>query len=128
MTKGDKSIALARSYRFEFNEENWDVPAFAVFKLDPKLNKPTSASFTGLSGNIRFAWTMVFAIVALVFAGFHIYHRFALPRPAEDQSNRSEEWICEGVLYHLCGIFQEKEDRGDPCFSCWYTAWVNHSW
>ena len=87
--KGDKSIALARSYRFEFNEKNWEKPAFAVFKLDPKLQKASSASFSGLSGNIRFAWTMVFIIVALLFAGFHIYHRFALPRPAEDVPNRS---------------------------------------
>ena len=87
--KGDKSIALARSYRFEFNGDNWDSPAFAVFTLDPKLEKPTTATFTGLSGNIRFAWTMVFVVVALLFAGFHIYHRFALPRPAEDVPNRS---------------------------------------
>jgi len=89
--KGDKSIALARSYRYEFNEENWDVPAFAVFKLDPKLEKASTASFSGLSGNIRFAWTMVFIVIALLFAGFHIYHRFALPRPAADVSNRSGE-------------------------------------
>ena len=82
--KGDKSIALAKSYRFEFDEENWDIPAFAVFQLDPKLQKASSASFSGLSGNIRFAWTMVFIAVALLFAGFHIYHRFVLPRPAED--------------------------------------------
>ncbi len=88
--KGDKSISLVRSYRFEFNEDNWDVPAFAVFKLDPKLNKLSSASFTGLSGNIQFAWSMVFAIVALMFAGFYIYHRFALPRPGTDQSMRSD--------------------------------------
>jgi PAT family beta-lactamase induction signal transducer AmpG len=89
--KGDKSIGLARSYRFEFNEKNWNVPAFAVFKLDPKLTKATTASFEGLSGNIRFAWTMVFAIIAVIFIGFHIYHRFALPRPAEDVSNRSSD-------------------------------------
>jgi len=89
--KGDKSIGLTRSYRFEFNEKNWNVPAFAVFQLDPKLDKTTSASFTGLSGNIRFAWTMVFIIIAVVFAGFFIYHRFVLPRPEEDQSNRSED-------------------------------------
>jgi len=89
--KGDKSISLARSYRFEFNEDNWDVPAFAVFRLDPKLQKESSASFSGLSGNIRFAWTMVFVVVALLFAAFHIYHRFMLPRPAEDVPNKSDE-------------------------------------
>ncbi len=89
--KGDQSIALARSYRFNFNRENWDQPAFAVFRLDPKLQKSTSASFGGLSGNIRFAWTMVFAIIAVVFAGFFIYHRFILPRPAEDVAARHPE-------------------------------------
>ncbi len=89
--KGDKNIALAKSYRFEFNEENWNVPAFAVFQLDSKLDKATSASFTGLSGNIRFAWTMVFAIIAVIFFGFFIYHRFVLPRPEEDQPNLHED-------------------------------------
>jgi PAT family beta-lactamase induction signal transducer AmpG len=102
--KGDKSIALARSYRFEFNEENWDVPAFAVFKLDPKLEKATTASFSGLSGNIRFAWTMVFIVVALLFSGFHIYHRFALPRPAADVSNRSGE---DGFMKEFFATFAD---------------------
>jgi len=107
--KGDKSISLARSYRFEFNEENWDVPAFAVFKLDPKLTKVTSASFTGLSGNIRFAWTMVFVVVALLFAAFHIYHRFALPRPAEDVSNRSAEGgFLKEFLATFADFFRKK--------------------
>jgi PAT family beta-lactamase induction signal transducer AmpG len=89
--KGDKSIALARSYRYNFNEENWEHPAFAVFQLDPKLNKTTSASFSGLSGNIRFAWTMVFVIIAVVFVGFSLYHRFMLPRPETDRPNRDED-------------------------------------
>ena len=107
--KGDKSISLARSYRFEFNESNWEVPAFAVFKLDPKLGKATSASFSGLSGNIRFAWSMVFAIVALLFAGFHIYHRFALPRPPEDVSNRTGEGgFMKEFLVTFADFFRKK--------------------
>jgi len=107
--KGDKSISLARSYRFEFNESNWDVPAFAVFKLDPKLTRPTSASFSGLSGNIRFAWSMVFAIVALLFAGFHIYHRFALPRPPEDISNRTGDGgFMKEFLVTFADFFKKK--------------------
>ncbi|MFH0756988.1 MAG: MFS transporter [Bacteroidota bacterium] len=89
--RGDKSISLARNYRYEFTASNWEAPAFAVFRLDPKLDKVSQASFSGLSGNIRFAWTVVFAVVALLFIGFHLYHRFALPRPVEDQSNRSGE-------------------------------------
>ncbi len=107
--KGDKSIALARSYRFEFNEENWDVPAFAVFKLDSKLEKATTASFSGLSGNIRFAWTMVFIVVALLFAGFHIYHRFALPRPAADVRNRSgEDGFMKKYFATFADFFRKK--------------------
>ena len=89
--KGDKSIALARSYRFNFNAGNWEQPAYALFRLDPKLDKSTSASFTGLSGNIRFAWTMVFIIIAVVFVGFFVYHRFMLPKPVSDQPNRQAE-------------------------------------
>jgi MFS transporter, PAT family, beta-lactamase induction signal transducer AmpG len=108
--KGDKSIALARSYRFEFNEKNWDVPAFAVFQLDPKLDKATTASFSGLSGNIRFAWTMVFIAVALLFAGFHIYHRFALPRPAEDVPGRSgERGFLKEFLATFADFFKKKQ-------------------
>ncbi len=83
--KGDKSVGLVKSYRYDFNETNWNVPAFAIFQLDPKLDKATSASFSGLSGNIRFAWSVVFAVIAAVFVGFFLYHRFVLPRPSEDQ-------------------------------------------
>jgi PAT family beta-lactamase induction signal transducer AmpG len=107
--RGDKSIGLVQSYRFDFNESNWDVPAFAVFKLDPKLNKTTTASFSGLSGNIRFAWSMVFGLIAVAFAGFHIYHRFALPRPPEDQSNRSEEGnFFKEFLVTFADFFRKK--------------------
>ena len=107
--KGDKSITLARSYRFEFNDENWDKPAFAVFRLDPKLEKATSASFSGLSGNIRFAWTMVFIVVALLFAGFHIYHRFALPRPATDISSRGgTNGFMKEFLFTFAEFFRKK--------------------
>jgi PAT family beta-lactamase induction signal transducer AmpG len=89
--RGDKSIALAKSYRYNFNLENWDQPAFAVFRLDPKLGRNTSASFAGLSGNIRFAWTIVFVVIAILFVGFFLYHRFVLPRPVEDRANRQGE-------------------------------------
>ena len=107
--KGDKSIGLVHSYRFDFNESNWDVPAFAVFKLDPKLSKTTTASFSGLSGNIRFAWSMVFGIIAVVFVGFHIYHRFALPRPPDDQSNRSGEGsFFKEFLVTFADFFRKK--------------------
>ncbi len=107
--KGDKSISLARSYRFEFNEDNWENPAFAVFQLDPKLDRVKSASFKGLSGNIQFAWSMVFLIVALMFVGFFIYHRFALPRPEADQPNRGDgEGFVKEFFVTFLEFFRKK--------------------
>ena len=110
--KGDKSIGLARSYRFEFTQENWDQPAYAIFQLDQKLEKATSASFQGLSGNIRFAWTMVFIIVAILFVGFHLYHRFALPRPEEDQPNRQGEGSFLKEFFETFAEFFRKKNIG----------------
>ncbi len=107
--KGDKSISLARSYRFEFNESNWDQPAYAVFRLDTKLSRITSSSFEGLSGNIRFAWSMVFVIVALLFVGFHIYHRFALPRPEEDKPSKTGEKGFLAEFLETFGSFFKKK-------------------
>ena len=81
---GDKDIALVRDYRYTFNEKNWDKPAIAVFRLDPQMERATSANFSGLSGNIPLAWTLVFGIIAVIFAGFFVYHRWILPRPKGD--------------------------------------------
>jgi PAT family beta-lactamase induction signal transducer AmpG len=88
--KGDKSLSLAKSYRYEFTAQNWNIPAFAAFVVDPKLEKEASAVFVGLSGNISLAWTIVFAIIAVVFVGFFIYHRMILPKPLTDQPNLNE--------------------------------------
>ena len=98
--RGDKSIALVRNYRFEFDETNWNVPAFALFQADPKLNRVSAATFKGLSGNIRLAWSVVFAVIAVFFALFFLYHRFILPRPAEDvaRGNRKGEFLKEFLI------------------------------
>jgi len=109
-SKGDKSIALARSYRFEFNDSNWDQPAFVVFTLDPKLDRLSTATFEGLSGNLRFAWSMVFFLVAVLFLGFHVYHRFALPRPAGDRANRAgESGLLAEFLETFASFFKRRE-------------------
>ncbi len=52
---------------------------------------------------------MVFVVVALLFAGFHIYHRFALPRPAADISNRSgERGFMKEFLATFADFFRKK--------------------
>lgn len=102
--KGDKGIGLVRSYRYEFTESNWEVPAYALFQLDPHLDRVATASFSGLSGNIRLAWSMVFLLIAIVFAGFFFYHRFALPRPSGDRPARKEG---AGLLTEFVSTFAD---------------------
>jgi len=83
--KGDKSISIAGDDRFVFTERNWNKPAWIVIQADPKLNKATFASFRGTSGNIPFAWSVTFFIMAGLFVAFFLYHRFILPYPASDR-------------------------------------------
>lgn len=107
--KGDKSIQLIREYRFEFNAENWNQPAFAVVQLDSKLDKASRATFVGRSGNITFAWSMVFAIIAALFGVFFLYHRFILPRPADDVSNKTEgRGVVAEFLETFVSFFKKK--------------------
>lgn len=91
--KGDNSIHLAGGERLVFTEKNWDKAAFILIQLDPKLDKATSATFEGLSGNIPLAWSITFFILAGLFICFFIYHRLALPRPATDQAVLSTEGV-----------------------------------
>ncbi|MCF8380540.1 MAG: MFS transporter [Bacteroidales bacterium] len=107
---GDKSISLIKSYRFEFNDKNWNQPAFAVFQLDPKLEKPNRAMFLGLSGDIRFSWMIVFGIIALVFVLFSLYHKIVLPRPLADVSHLSgSEGFLKEFLNTFAEFFRKKE-------------------
>ncbi len=108
--KGDNSIRLIHEYRYEFNESNWNKPAFAVVQLDSKLNKPTQASFVGRSGNIRFAWLVVFVVIAALFVAFHLYHRFILPRPASDVAAKSNgKGIWGEFLETFASFFRMKQ-------------------
>jgi PAT family beta-lactamase induction signal transducer AmpG len=85
LDKGDKSISVTGADRFEFTQENWDKPAWVTIQADPKLDKATSASFKGTSGNIPMAWSITFFIMAGMFIAFFLYHRFALPHPVADK-------------------------------------------
>jgi len=108
-SRGDQSIMPARAYRFEFTEDNWDRPALAAFYLHPSLEREAMAVYTGLSGNIRFAWSVVFLAIALLFAGFHIYHRFTLPRPPEDVpvTTRARRFV-DDYLETFAAFFRKK--------------------
>jgi len=84
MDRGDKDISLIQGERLTFNENNWNKPAYLVFQVDTKLTKTASTEFKSLSGNIPFAWSISFFVLAGLFIFFSFYHRVALPKPASD--------------------------------------------
>jgi PAT family beta-lactamase induction signal transducer AmpG len=84
--KGDKSISIVQGERLTFNESNWNKPAYLVFQVDPKLSTTTTAEYKGLSGNIPFAWSITFFVLAGLFICFSFYHRIFLPKPESDTS------------------------------------------
>lgn len=85
MNKGDKSISLIQGDHLVFNESNWDKPAYLLFQIDPKLTVASTAEYKGLSGNIPFAWSITFFVLAGLFVVFSFYHRFRLPKPQADK-------------------------------------------
>lgn len=88
---GDRSIKLEQagfSSRFEFTAENWDKPAYLLFRIDRKIKETTSATFEGASGNIPFAWLVVFVVLSAFFFAVGIYHNWVLPRPVSDRSSK----------------------------------------
>jgi PAT family beta-lactamase induction signal transducer AmpG len=84
--KGDKSISIIQGERLVFNASNWNKPAYLVFQVDPKLSVTTSAEYKGLSGNIPFAWSITFFVLAGLFIFFSFYHKVFLPKPESDTS------------------------------------------
>ena len=90
--EGDQSIRLEQSKlspRFEFNSNNWDKPAYMLFRIDHKLKSGTSAIFEGASGNIPFAWMVVFIVLSIFFFAVSIYHNWILPRPTSDHATKN---------------------------------------
>jgi len=83
--KGAKDLSLVEGQRLAFTADNWNKQAWVLVQADPKLETVTTASFRGLSGNIPFAWSVTFFVLAGLFVVFVIYHRFFLPRPDSDK-------------------------------------------
>jgi MFS transporter, PAT family, beta-lactamase induction signal transducer AmpG len=110
---GSSDINIAEGTRFEFSDKNWDKPAYIVFQLDPKLDRPAETVFIGRSGNIALAWTFTFIIIAAMFVAFSIYHRFILPRPAEDQpSGQTSGSEILKAFFRVFGDFFRKKQIG----------------
>ena len=86
---GDQSISLNKeAIRFEFTRDNWDKQALMLVSVDPKLKENTTATFEGLSGNIPFAWLIVFVSLSVFFFLASAYHYFVLPKPTTDRTSK----------------------------------------
>ncbi|MFV0536070.1 MAG: MFS transporter [Dysgonomonas sp.] len=85
LQSGDKSISVVQGERLSFTQNNWDKTAYIVFQADPKLKEASSATFKGMSGNIPFAWSVVFFVLAALFISLFLYHRVFLPKPEADK-------------------------------------------
>ena len=96
LKKGDKSIFIAYGERIEFTSENWNKPAYLLVQADPKLKTEATTTFNGLSGNITFAWSITFFIMAGFFMAVALYHRFILPRPASDKPAKE---VTPGTIF-----------------------------
>ncbi len=111
-SSGDKSINLIDGHRFIFSKENWNKPALALFQIDPKLKRESSASFQAISGNIPLAWTITFIILSILFIVFFIYHKFALPYPASDESVKSKNSNVFAEFFRTFVLFFKKKNIG----------------
>ena len=93
---GDQSISLdAKSTRFEFTKDNWNKQALMLISVDPKLKDESTATFEGLSGNIPFAWLLVFVVLSALFFVAALYHQFILPKP---QSDHPAKGVSAGTI------------------------------
>ena len=89
LRSGDRSVLVATGSRLAFNAQNWNRPALVVFQLDPGLRTASSAVFEIRSGNIALSWSLTFFLLAGMFLGFGLWHKFILPRPTRDQPGAS---------------------------------------
>jgi len=111
LNNGDKSIFLIHGERLIFNENNWDKPAYMIFQADPKLTDSTKAEYKGLSGNIPFAWSITFFVLAGLFIAFSFYHRLFLPKPDADklQNHLSANQIINEFLATFVSFFHKPQ-------------------
>ena len=111
---GDQSIKLEQnllSTRFEFTRDNWDKTAYLFFEVDHKIKEQTEATFIGASGNITFAWIVVFLSLSAFFFAVAVYHSWILPHPASDshESTHSASEIMKEFVLTFVSFFKKEQ-------------------
>ena len=68
-----------------------------------------AGQLTERTGDVRFAWSVVFCVLAVMFLALCVYHHFILPRPAEDKAvAHSDNHLRE--FFATFGAFFRKRD------------------
>lgn len=111
---GDQSIKLEQnllSTRFEFTRDNWNKTAYLFFEVDHKIKEQTEATFIGASGNITFAWIVVFLSLSAFFLAVAVYHSWILPHPASDshESTHSASEIMKEFVLTFVSFFKKEQ-------------------
>lgn len=75
------------------------------------------------SGNIKYAWSITFFILAGLFLALSLYHKYILPAPASDkavvgQNNASS--IMEGFIETFASFFRKKQAKVAILFMLFY--------
>lgn len=111
LRRGDNSFQLIAGERLVFTHLNGDKPAYMVIRADAMLTGKSEALFRGLSGNIPFAWSITFFVLAGMFLFLSGYHRWVLPRPSGDiQGNfRTVKEVFREFWRTFVSFFRKKE-------------------
>ncbi|MFZ6771495.1 AmpG family muropeptide MFS transporter [Undibacterium sp. SXout7W] len=62
-----------------------------------------------LTGNVAFGWSVVFAVLAVMFIGLSAYHRWALPRPDSDHAQGDPAHVM-ATFFQIFSAFIKKKD------------------
>ena len=104
---GDPSFSIVEGERFVVTADNWRQPFVAVVQVDAKLDAPSHAEFEVRSGDVRYAWTTVFYVLAGLFLVAAVYHAFAMPRPDGDESHGVAIASASGWTEPLVSFFRK---------------------
>jgi MFS transporter, PAT family, beta-lactamase induction signal transducer AmpG len=107
--KGDLSFKVAEGERFTVTDANWSQPFASVIRVDETLDKPSEAAFEIRSGDLAFAWSVTFFLIAAMMIAFCVYHYVVLPKPANDIAivSEPEEGSVTGFTVPIVEFFRK---------------------
>lgn len=103
---GIRSEQNLLSPRLTFTSVNWDRTAWIAFEIDHRIDAPATARFNGSSGNIPFAWSVVFGVLSVFFLCVSLYHGRMLPRPETEARRTEENRSARVILSEFAGTFR----------------------